>query len=447
MSFCYFVLKRLDFAMAKHINRVPYSRTRHEAGIIRPVANVGTVLKTLGQTPGTFVTTPGGARSLAYEGESRVCVDVVTPGYSSIISNGGIINNPFLSVRCNCTQGGVGQVTQYIGSLDPWSPGSSYSLDVTSTLRTYDGRYLFGDVIAADGTVNVTALLAEIDTSRLYTIAKTSALSKVDQNLASGLVGLGELRATLTSLLNPLASIRQYISAKNRRRLLRQMPADAGVSKALANEYLAFYYGLLPFCRDIESYIDAYVNSGAQRERITARGGASDSHKSQTQETWTPVSGVSTYSHLFTHEVQVEVRSGILHEPTPMSWQKAYGVRFSDFFDAAYQLTPWSFFVDYFSNLGKLVNALTPRSGVTYLASWSTLEATILDRAECTGGGMGAPWSWSRGNTEWAQRVIKVRVRTPESPYTNVGFALKTGDWSSKAKVMAVLSLIIQQVF
>lgn len=433
--------------MTKVYRKVPYPRTRHEAGIIRPIAPVGTVSTALGQTQGTFITTPGAARTLAYEGESRVCHDIVTPGFASIVNSGGVINNPFTSVRCTCTQGGTGQVTQYIGPISTWNPKSPYALDVTSTLRTYDSRYLFGDVIADNGAVNTSALLAAIDITRLYKVAKTSALSKVDQNLASGLVGLGELRATLTSLINPLASIRQYISAKNRRRLMRRMPPDGGVSKALANEYLAFYYGLLPFCRDIESYIDAYVKSGAQRARITARGGASDTHTSQTQETWTPVSGVSSYSHLFTHEVQVEVRSGILYEPTPMTWQKAYGVRFSDFFDAAYQLTPWSFFVDYFSNLGKLVNALTPRPGVTYLASWTTMAATITDRAECTGGGMGYPWTWTRGNTEWAQRVIKVRVRTPESPYANVGLALKTGDWSSKAKIMAMISLIIQQAF
>ena len=437
--------------MAKtRMHKAPYPRTRYEAGIIRPVVSAGTVATTLGQTPGTFVSTPGGARSLAYEGKSRVCHDTVTPGHAAIISAGGIINNAITSVRCICTQGGLGQRTQYIGPLNPWRAGASYALDVASTLRTYDSRYLFGDVIGPNGDVNALSLLGELDVDRLMTIAKTSALSKVDQNLASGLVGMGELRATLDSLFNPLSSVRKLITRFRKqgqgRRARGSIDPIRETARASANEYLAFYYGLLPFCRDIESYLDAYIKSGAQRERITARGGSSDVHKAVTDVAWVPVVGSSTYSHKFTHRVEAEVRSGILYIPTPLTWQKVYGVRFSDFFDAAYQLTPWSFFVDYFSNLGKLVNALTPRAGVTYLAAYTSIHATILDRAECTGGGMVGDWTWTRTNTEWAERLTKVYVRFPESPYSNVGLSLNTGNWSSKAKVVAVLSLIIQQL-
>lgn len=425
--------------------QVPYPRTRYVAGIVRPVASVGNTLVTFGTQPGTFNTVPGAARALGNEGESRICLDTVTPGYARIVSRGGIVNNPFTSVRCTCTHGGTGQFVQFTGPTNPW-PVGNFTNDVAATLRTYDSRYLLGDVIPSDGNFDPLSFLSEVDVHRLVTMAKTSALSKVDQNLAAGLVGLGELRATLTSLVNPLSSIRSYIK-RSRWGKLAQRGVIKDPTLALANEYLAFYYGLLPFCRDIESYIDAYVKSGYQPERITARGGANDSHASSTAVPMgNPVAGVSAYSHLFTHDVEVEVRSGILYQPTPLTWQKVYGVRFSDFLDAAYQLTPWSFFVDYFSNLGRLINALAPRQGVTYLASWSTIIGTVTDRAQCTGSGIGGTWAHTRINTEWAERVIKVRVRNPEPTYANLGLAFKTGSWASKTKVVALISLITQQL-
>lgn len=430
--------------------RLPYSRDRFRGAITRPSVNPGTKTTYCGTTPGTYTTVNGGARLTASSGEVQRCTDVVTPGHTAYIASGGIINNPYMNVRCTCTEGGLGQKTQFVGSLNPWPVGSGVSLDVTSTLRTYDARYYgLGATFDATTEISLQNLASLVDIDRSLREAKTSAMSKVDQSNAAGLVGLGELKQTLLGLANPLTNIRRLISRLNSKSARKgSLKLGTGeVSSAVANDYLAYYYGLLPFCRDLESYLDAYIKSAAQKERVTARGSSSDSKTVTENTVYTPVVGASSYSHRFTKKEELVCRSGILYVPSPLTWQKSYGLRFSDGLDAAYQLVPWSFMLDYFSNMGKFIGAITPRLDVRYLTAWDVTTLTITDRAECTGGGMGGTdWVWSRGNTEWAERVVKATFRSPASPNSGAGIVFDTGNWSSKQKVMAMLSLIIQQL-
>lgn len=439
------------------VRKPPYGRLRVQGGFVRPSISSAAVRVTFGQTAGTMVTTDEGSRLGAYEGEHKMMSDIVTPGFMEIVKSGGIINNGLTSVTCVASQGGTGQTVQYTGPTNPWPVNVTNTLTVKSTLRTYDARFLLPSVINAEGMV-FDPLASSIDLGRLYQRAYTSAMSKVDQSTAQGLVSLGELGATLKMLISPMSSIRSFLT-KWRRRVNKTswqrkamsnegIVLAGGLGAAVANDYLQLYYGLKPFCRDIESLLEAYVKQGSQPERQTARGGADDSYTTSHTDigTGSPTGG-SYYSVKLDHSEIATVRSGILYEPSEDTYRKAFGMRFEDLFSAAYQLVPWSFFLDYFSNLGKLIEALTPRQGVRYLANWRTVTLVTTDRAECVGGGYGAStMQWTSGNTEWAERVIKTRVRTPLQTYTDLGLVLSSGTWDDKSKVMAVLSLAIQQL-
>lgn len=432
------------------ISKPPYPRMRKDGIVTRPVGAKGTY-HNFGTSPGTFVDVVVD-RLAGYTGQRRQTYDVVTPGFAQRVSKGEVINNPFTSLTYTCGYSGSGPVVTYTGKTSPWPVG-------TTQVATHDYVKLAVEPLFAlpplvDSEDNLILPPSIVDVNYLLRKAKTKALSKVDQSKAQSLVGLAELRATLLSLINPLKSITQFTNRFVWRYNFRTKKANSlhiapggGLVPALANQYLAFYYGILPFMRDIESYIEAYVSEGLEHPRETARSDQEDSATSvQTVLGDRSVQNSSQFDLKYTRTDIVKVGAGILYEPTSATYQKLFGLRTMDFFGSAYQAMPWSFFIDYFSNLGTLIEALTPRVGVTYLASWETIKYHITWEAETLTSFINGIFVHSRVGTEKATRTLEACVRSPCSQYSHVGPVSFAGVWDSKMKVAAVLSLTIQQL-
>lgn len=425
-----------------------YGRKRFEDGIIRPIVPVQMTLTQTAATQNTYKTTPIGPFKTAYEGTARSCRDVVTPNYRRLIEAGKILNNPFWSAKVTCEHGGFAQKTSGGAAPNPWRADVTVANDVQHILRG-DSRFLFGSPFDVDGDIPG-ELVRNVDIPRLITRTSTSALAKVDEGNAALAVTLGEMRETLTLLREPLSSLLSFLK-KNKsliKRLRRDLPdyetLVKGIYGSLADDYLKFYFGVMPIFRDFESLVDAYVQAGAAPERVTARSDESDSYKASVSYSHLPLKqGISTYAVTTSYEEVVTVRSGILYSPSVSTYVKQFGLRFTDLPSAAWQLLPWSFFVDYFLNIGKIIRALTPRPDVSYFAAWNTVKCVITDSARCTGGGAGG-WNWDRVNSEWSRRVIETTLRTPVSPYANAGFSASLGSWDSALKQLATISLAIQ---
>lgn len=431
------------------IPKPPYARTRKDGAITRP-SNVISTYHNFGTNQGTY-TDVLVARVAGYTGSRRQTHDVVTPGYARMRNEGQILNNPFQSIKVTCSYSGTGPTVVWIAPTSPWPAGSTqHATHVTSRLH-FDSEFALGPIVDSEDNLILPPSIVDVDF--LLRKAKTAALAKVDRSKAQSLVGLAELRQTLLSLINPLASIRAFTDRFVWRYNFRtkkygwQVKQGDGLTPAVANQYLAFYYGLLPFMRDIESYIDAYVAESLHVLRETARSGAEDTDVSvRTVLGSRSVQNVSQYDLRFTRTDTVSVRAGILYEPTAATYKKLFGLRAADFFGSVYQAMPWSFFIDYFSNLGTTIEALTPRVGVSYLASWETLRYTIKHEAETLTSYIQGSFVHSKAGNEKAERIIEACVRSPVSPYVNVGPVAFSGVWDSKAKVGAVLSLTIQQL-
>lgn len=427
----------------------PYPRTRLDRNFQRSVAGKAQFVK-FGSTAGTFVNDNSTVVNGGIRGVSRRVSDIVTPGFAEMRDNGHVLNNPFDSVSYRMDWGGVGPVVQWTAPLNPWPSGNYTATYPTSQLHTNSSFVLlpFEDAFGYPYVppLNYTGL------ESLRRAAKTEALSNVDQSIAQGLVGIVELKRTLLSLVNPLSSIQRYIdrwklrpNGKNRKKLT--IREGDGLVPSLANQYLELYYGLMPTVRDIESYLEAYVHSEIQRVRQTARGQRFDTK--ETSSAWTgsrTVQNSSQYDAKYTCVEELCCRSGILYEPTPTTLNKVLGLRWGDVFPAAYEIMPWSFFLDYFSNLGTLIEALTPRQGVSYLAAWDTVIYKITWRSEVLDTWVKGSFTHARVGTEWSERVLEARSRTPTGVYANIGLVAHTGVWESKAKVAAVLSLLLQQL-
>jgi len=433
--------------------RSAYPRVRRTGTVTRPT--VTNTFHAFGSSSGTYVDSSVTANA-GYTGSIGVCFDVVTPDFATRVAAGEVINNPFSSIKCTCAYGGSGSVVTYIASIPPWPAGQNQTATWNSSMLQFNPEFALPPLVDSSGDLYVPASI--VDVPYLLARAKTGALAKVDQSKAQVMVGIAELRQTLLGIVNPLQGINGFLSRfqfhpkgrynfRTKKLNAVNVKQGSGLLPSVANQYLSFYYGLLPFMRDIESYIEAYLLESLDKKRETARSGFSDEQVEIRNVYGNPLIEKSQYTNRYTRTDSVQVRTGTMYEPTANSYQKLLGLRAMDFFGSAYQAMPWSFFLDYFSNLGRLIEALTPRTGVTYLASWETFVYRMEWRAETlTSFHPGSTYTHSRAGTEWATRVIEARVRSPCSPYSNVRPVAFAGTWEDKAKVGAVLSLLTQQL-
>lgn len=420
-----------------------YKRYRHRGSVQRtPVAQATKVVFAVGGTKSTQYE----ARLGGYRGARSSCADVVTPSFKEDSAAGKIINNPFTRIVDVYDWGGSGPVVNYIGPTSPWPVGTNDVFTHTTVQLHANAAFLHYSGVDDEQIIIPPSI---VDVESLRTRAKTAALARVDASVATSLVSIGQAKQTILSIFNPLASIRKYLSRWNVNsagKLMRK--SGDGFVLAAANEYLAFYYGLIPLVNDIKNLMSVANNELQTQKRATARGSATGT-KTTVDNVYgnRGVSGSSWFDLRYSRVDTVTARSGILYVPTAETLPKQLGLRLSDVPFAILDLVPWSFLLDYFINLSNLVQALSPRVGVTYLSAWDTVEYFIDFRSETLGSGVGGTsFVHSRAGTEWSTRSIRAVVRTPSTVYDGVGLSFSSGNWSSFAKIAAVLALTIQQL-
>lgn len=422
-----------------------FSRNRVSGSVTRP-AMPDTTKKIYASGTGNF-NTVNEARLGGNRGQRSSCSDIVTPMFSIRSNAGEIINNPFTKVVDTYDFGGTGPIVKYIGSISPWPVGTIDLATHTTNQLHANARFVLDS--GWDGwQIAIPPSIVDVDS--LQRKAKTTALSLVDASVATSLVSIGQLKQTILSLISPLSAIRSYLSRWNVNsagKLMRK--SGDGFVLASANEYLAFYYGLIPLVNDVKNLMAvANATISANQKRATARGSATGTKTTIENVFGNRTSNINSYIDTrFTRIDTVVAKSGILYVPTVDTLQKSLGLRLSDVPFALFDLVPWSFLVDYFINLGSLIQALSPRVGVTYLACWDTVNYQMDWRSEVvTTGIIGNIFSHTRVGNEWSTRSLRATVRTPSTVYDHVGLVVSPGNWKSLMKVAAVAALVIQQL-
>lgn len=205
-----------------------------------------------------------------------------------------------------------------------------------------------------------------------------------------GATFLAELADTLRTIRNPARALRSSVddySAVARRRIHKAIGRDPrgvrardltnrqsrAAQRALSDSWLEAQFGWLPLIGDIGNGLDAY-NKFADRlalDRVDAveeeigepvttfpTSNIADSYDCRTE--------VRTYERLVVHyygAVKVNMNS------FSSSLQEEAGFRVRDFLPALWEWIPYSFLVDYFTNIGDIVEAASfPRSNLAWCA-------------------------------------------------------------------------------
>lgn len=211
----------------------------------------------------------------------------------------------------------------------------------------------------------------------------------VNQSLQAG-VCLGELGETLRMIRHPLQGFRKGIDSylgkvRNRAKGVKNLST---AKQIVAETWLEYSYGWKPFVSDVTSGIDAYQNIARKRSIITQYVSASAVEFIPAGTSFLTESGYQscrwqhyTYTKQVRHVRYYGVCGVRVQDNGRPKVHDVLGFTLDNFVPTVYELIPWSFMVDYFSNMGSWLNALSYNtSSVRWVNSTSRLVAEAEHR-------------------------------------------------------------------
>lgn len=319
--------------------------------------------------------------------EDEKIEDVVTPQFHTLRNKGRIVNNDYRKTDVFEKQS-LG--TFYIDTRK-YNNGVYYD-GYERTYSNFGGEVMClnaNSYLSPSSTINVDYLIDKV---------VTQLHARISSAPMKGLVTLGELRQTM-GLVNSLG---QRINRAGR--FLKRAASHpefrkasiSGVAKALskgnriktanksvrrlAQQWLEYRYGIRQFYFDYQSSMKAIRSLNVpQRTRYSASETMSQTDEDTTSgPLWAPFE--TSYLDRFVSR-RVTVDAGALVEPkVVMGPLQAYGM--DEVFQAAWDLTRFSFVVDWFVNVGTKVAALSPKGDVNILATWVVVTDQINQYTE-----------------------------------------------------------------
>lgn len=377
-------------------------------------------------------TPTGGTRA----GYWRTMSDVVTPNFKAKSAAGDIIISPMTSKKHSFTSQNSGYGHSLSRSFCPTPPNDTIITDYSSSLL---GRFL-GPLPYGDGYA-VPDLVPSGVRSAAVTLAATAAIADWKSASVQSMVFLAEFTKTVKTLLNPIKALTQEI-ARGRRKGFTMKGGLRGAS----GEYLTWFYGIRSLMFDIEGAQDALkAMSACKRERASGK----------VQESYTSTSSVDVFSGLtlkpatcktdIRHDFKVS--AGLIGDINfGVDADRGFGFRLSDIPGTLWELTPWSFVLDWGINLGDFIESLFTDTSTGVRGQWLiTEEVVTVTRTMSTGLGITDPqWTVSTPCSDTDKGVYAMKTRSPTNLADLRGISIRTG--LGRVPELAALALIVQQL-
>jgi hypothetical protein len=329
-----------------------------------------------------------------------------------------------------------------------WESLESTNVDAFVDWSTGGVRYLLS--FTEDATWNVYYPGPHTTPQSVYDAAKARASARAFEAIrkaqvaVSGPTFLGELRETLQMLTRPVAGlqdmIKRYLNNVRLRKAggRRNQGLPNNWAKDLSNMWLEQAFGWTPLIHDIQDAMKAY-HSLFDKDRVVKFSVGSRAFKDD--GFWTAInSSVAGHPFYFqrrsrmnaTHEVVCRYRGAVHARAATTAQDKAarFGFTPSEFVPTAWELLPWSFLVDYFTNIGDILEAsVTDTSNLAWLsrAQVGVVEITYVSEL---GFYSGFPYTLnsfrcSPGKARYRQRSV-TRDKAPDLSVPDLKFRLPT---------------------
>jgi hypothetical protein len=187
-----------------------------------------------------------------------------------------------------------------------------------------------------------------------------------------GLVFLGEMRETLQMLRHPLQGLhnlgKDFLGKASKRK--RSHPKSW--QKDIGGLWLEQAFGWQPLMNDIKDAVKAWervtkpvqtrnISAGSAKTYDTTQAVLSSFEKVGAEFTYPTVTGCvyRTTNSILREKHKVRYKGALRAQVDAPTWRNAklFGFTPQDFVPAAWELLPWSFLADYFTNIGDILDA------------------------------------------------------------------------------------------
>jgi len=267
-----------------------------------------------------------------------------------------------------------------------------------------------------------------LSNTKAYNRALTDYLKKVRavQVAFSAPTFLGELGQTVHMIRHPLQGLRNQIDdyLKSVKQAKKNHPKNW--KKNLSGLWLEGAFGWKPLIADIQGAYKAYkgLANSNKVELVHAFGQEGRDLPSQsfprTGTFLSPYSIAYISGSVVATELQQVRFKGCVHRQVAaplVEGLESFGFEPSEFFPTVWELLPWSFLIDYFSNIGDIITA---SCAVTSRIAWTNVSSVGL-RSFATACSLDLPITKtvlpqlvsSRGNGTSSKHVRRLVTRTP----------------------------------
>jgi len=197
-------------------------------------------------------------------------------------------------------------------------------------------------------------------------------------------------------LRRPASALRDGFSAylkRTHRLRRRRYPNNRELRKAIAGTWLEYVFGWKPLVGDIEDAVEAYRKLASHRETSFVIGEAFETLQAS-QDTvslsapnylrWTETTVKKKTDKLKFKGVVRHAYSGV-REDTASRVAELCGFRLEEFIPTVWELLPYSWLVDYFTNIGDILNgmhAVNADLAWISLSRWTTASTKISRKAD-----------------------------------------------------------------
>lgn len=196
-----------------------------------------------------------------------------------------------------------------------------------------------------------------------------------------------DLSETIKMLKRPMASATDLVLRMRRYKKLHAGKTAKSITKAAADAWLEYRYGWRPIFMDIDNTIEIAhkLRDKGRKKILVARAGDSVG-TTVTRHTPAhyahPIVGCAGSSTLiFGKRCNAGVLYSVVETTKTETLQEQLGLRPRDVLPTVWECIPYSFVVDWFTNVGEWIQAITPNPRAEVLGNWiTTITESSLSR-------------------------------------------------------------------
>jgi len=345
-----------------------YSRTRI-SDTKQATDRVGYIHTSVG---GSVTSYTYGASSAAWKGDQRTIKDNLTPNWNRRSGSGEVIVNPCQFTRISR----VPVISHFtLGPHPVWGSEENFG----------DYAAFFELGIPLPEIANWTNDLLSV-----RAIALAKAYARVDPNIVLGGENLKDLDKSVGMLKRPFGSSRDLLKKMEKYRFGRLGKTAVSAARATADAWLEYRYGWRPIVSDAVALMHSAEKIQQARTTRTLVARSSEKLERVASSNFTVAGGIprlDSVSGVIRSSRKAAVSAGVIYTVNARSVAQTYrmvgGARLSDLPATVWEAVPFSFVVDWFTNVGDWLQAITPNPFVTYKGNWVTCiedyEQKVLD--------------------------------------------------------------------